>query len=237
MPGRGRGAGHRGPPRGPGGHGDRKVAGLSGAGRPERARRSWWPPRPRRCRTSWPTKDLPLVEAGLGLPVPLDFAVLKGRSNYLCRQRVAEVGSGGVQAELGDRRPAARTPRPVDAGGGGERGRRRRCDAARGPGRPGATAGGLVPDVGDRGPGRPRLRAVRPGLEHGQRRAARVPRRLQLPVGRPVLRRGGPRPGRRGGHRRGQHPPLRRPPGQRAASCCPSTTSWSSTRPTSSRRS
>ena len=47
-------------------------------------------------------KDLPLVEAGLGLPAPLDFAVLKGRSNYLCRQRVAEVGSGGIQPELGD---------------------------------------------------------------------------------------------------------------------------------------
>jgi ATP-dependent DNA helicase DinG len=43
-----------------------------------------------------------LVESGLGLPVPLDFAVLKGRSNYICRQRVAEVGSGGIQAELGD---------------------------------------------------------------------------------------------------------------------------------------
>ena len=47
-------------------------------------------------------KDLPMVEAGLGLAVPLDFAVLKGRSNYVCRQRVAEVGSGGIQAELGD---------------------------------------------------------------------------------------------------------------------------------------
>jgi ATP-dependent DNA helicase DinG len=47
-------------------------------------------------------KDLPLVESGLGLPVPLDFAVLKGRSNYVCRQRVAEVGSGGIQAELGE---------------------------------------------------------------------------------------------------------------------------------------
>jgi len=47
-------------------------------------------------------KDLPMVEAGLGLPTPLDFAVLKGRSNYVCRQRVAEVGSGGIQPELGD---------------------------------------------------------------------------------------------------------------------------------------
>ena len=47
-------------------------------------------------------KDLPMVEAGLGLAAPLDFAVLKGRSNYACRQRVAEVGSGGIQPELGD---------------------------------------------------------------------------------------------------------------------------------------
>ena len=45
-------------------------------------------------------KDLPQVSAGLG--VPLDFAVLKGRSNYICLQRVAEVGTGGIQAELGD---------------------------------------------------------------------------------------------------------------------------------------
>ena len=47
-------------------------------------------------------KDLPMVGAGLGLPAPLDFAVLKGRSNYICRQRVTEVGSGGIQPELGD---------------------------------------------------------------------------------------------------------------------------------------
>ncbi len=47
-------------------------------------------------------KDLPLVEAALGLGAPLDFAVLKGRSNYVCRQRVSEVGVGGIQAELGD---------------------------------------------------------------------------------------------------------------------------------------
>ena len=45
-------------------------------------------------------KDLPQVAAGLG--VPLDFAVLKGRSNYICLQRVAEVGTGGIQPELGD---------------------------------------------------------------------------------------------------------------------------------------
>jgi ATP-dependent DNA helicase DinG len=44
-------------------------------------------------------KDLPLVERGLGRD--FSFAVLKGRSNYICRQRVAEVGSGGIQPELG----------------------------------------------------------------------------------------------------------------------------------------
>ena len=44
-------------------------------------------------------KDLPLVERGLGQA--FSFAVLKGRSNYICRQRVGEVGSGGIQPELG----------------------------------------------------------------------------------------------------------------------------------------
>ena len=63
-------------------------------------------------------KDLPLVESGLGLPVPLDFAVLKGRSNYICRQRVAEVGSGGIQPELGDQ--------GAGPGGRGRAGRRGR---------------------------------------------------------------------------------------------------------------
>jgi ATP-dependent DNA helicase DinG len=71
-------------------------------------------------------KDLPLVESGLGLPAPLDYAVLKGRSNYICRQRVAEVGTGGIQAELGDQATgradepdweapeAGATPRPTE---------------------------------------------------------------------------------------------------------------------------
>jgi ATP-dependent DNA helicase DinG len=61
-------------------------------------------------------KDLPQVETGLGLPAPLEFAVLKGRSNYVCRQRVAEVGSGGIQAELGDQGAgrADEPPPPTD---------------------------------------------------------------------------------------------------------------------------
>ena len=44
-------------------------------------------------------KDLPLVERRLGQA--FSYAVLKGRSNYICRQRVGEVGSGGIQPELG----------------------------------------------------------------------------------------------------------------------------------------
>ena len=70
-------------------------------------------------------KDLPQVDAGLGLPAPLDFAVLKGRSNYVCRQRVAEVGSGGIQAELGDQGAGrADEPEPLQ-----RRGERRRPGA------------------------------------------------------------------------------------------------------------
>jgi ATP-dependent DNA helicase DinG len=38
------------------------------------------------------TKDLPLVAAGIEGSHRLSFAVLKGRSNYLCRQRALEVG-------------------------------------------------------------------------------------------------------------------------------------------------
>jgi ATP-dependent DNA helicase DinG len=45
-------------------------------------------------------KDLPLVADGLGIPV--SFAVLKGRNNYICRQRVAEVAQGGIQPGLAE---------------------------------------------------------------------------------------------------------------------------------------
>ncbi len=44
--------------------------------------------------------DLPLVAGSIGGPV--HFAVLKGRSNYICRQRVAEIASGGDQLTLDD---------------------------------------------------------------------------------------------------------------------------------------
>jgi ATP-dependent DNA helicase DinG len=46
-------------------------------------------------------KDLPLLEARLG--VPFTWAVLKGRSNYLCKQRLVELGDGAAgQLELDD---------------------------------------------------------------------------------------------------------------------------------------
>jgi ATP-dependent DNA helicase DinG len=45
------------------------------------------------------TKDLPLVAEALAPGRSLRFAVLKGRSNYLCRQRAAEVG-GAEKAGL-----------------------------------------------------------------------------------------------------------------------------------------
>ncbi len=43
-------------------------------------------------------QDLPLLARGLG-DVPFSFAVLKGRSNYLCRQRALEMGG---DSELGE---------------------------------------------------------------------------------------------------------------------------------------
>jgi ATP-dependent DNA helicase DinG len=43
-------------------------------------------------------KDLPLVAAATGND--LTFAVLKGRSNYVCRQRVSEIGGRGSQLTL-----------------------------------------------------------------------------------------------------------------------------------------
>ena len=61
-------------------------------------------------------KDLPLVGSGLGVPARLSFAVLKGRSNYICRQRVSEVGAGGIQPELGDHGEATEIPSSSDVG-------------------------------------------------------------------------------------------------------------------------
>ncbi len=55
------------------------------------------------------TKDLPLVAKAL--KGSFTFAVLKGRSNYLCRQRVSEVGGRGEQLSL---QPGAADPPDAD---------------------------------------------------------------------------------------------------------------------------
>ena len=44
------------------------------------------------------TRDLPFLQEHLS--VPFEFAVLKGRSNYLCRQKASEVLGGGDQLDL-----------------------------------------------------------------------------------------------------------------------------------------
>ena len=45
-------------------------------------------------------RDLPQLASSLGIPVT--FAVLKGRSNYVCMQRVAEISGGDEQLALPD---------------------------------------------------------------------------------------------------------------------------------------
>jgi ATP-dependent DNA helicase DinG len=80
-------------------------------------------------------KDLPQVAAGLG--VPLDCAVLKGRSNYICLQRVAEVGTGGIQPELDEPLEADRGESGSGSGAnGGVDGRDRRDGRDGGPSGP-----------------------------------------------------------------------------------------------------
>jgi ATP-dependent DNA helicase DinG len=53
--------------------------------------------------------DLPLIEGHLGRP--FSFAVMKGRSNYLCRQRLLEGAELGEQGSLEEQHD---TPRPRD---------------------------------------------------------------------------------------------------------------------------
>ncbi len=88
--GRGRGPGdrRRPPPGGPGGH--RAPASPSPTWCPPSSRGArWsWPPPPRPCRTSSPARTCPSWQEHLDQP--FTFAVLKGRSNYVCLQRLRE---------------------------------------------------------------------------------------------------------------------------------------------------
>ena len=70
------------------GTGTGQVARLPRAGHPVGRADAWWPPPPRRSRTSWPARTCPFLAEHLDRPFA--FAVLKGRSNYLCRQRLDE---------------------------------------------------------------------------------------------------------------------------------------------------
>lgn len=72
-------------------------------------------------------KDLPLVASALG--VDLSFAVLKGRSNYLCRQRASEVGGRGTQLSLSS--AGIDPPDADDPLGGGRRARTEEEDLGR----------------------------------------------------------------------------------------------------------
>jgi ATP-dependent DNA helicase DinG len=58
------------------------------------------------------TRDLPLLADQLGVPVT--FAVLKGRSNYVCLQRVRELNGAGEQLPVDD--PGAARPQPGTLG-------------------------------------------------------------------------------------------------------------------------
>ena len=160
---------------------------------------SWSPPPPRRCRTSWPARTCrssPTTSAGT-----FSFAVLKGRSNYVCRQRLDEISGDGQLALDGlAERASPRSSRCL-----ADLGRRHR---------PPATAPSC-------------RRAIAPGVGGGQRLVAGVPRRRN--AARRAARASPSRPGTRAADADvvvvNTH--LLRPrPRQPAARCCPSTT-WS----------
>ena len=112
-------------------------------------------------------KDLPFLDAAL--PASFDWAVLKGRSNYVCLQRLRELHDDAQRASSSSRASApprrAELTRIATWVGHHRHGRRRRA----------------------------RLVPVRRGVADGQRRQRRVPRRRPLPDGRAVLRRAGAR--------------------------------------------
>ena len=63
------------------------------------------------------SKDLPLVAAALGRPARI--ALLKGRTNYLCRYRLAQIGPGGEQLALDTSPPPATTADTLDSADSG----------------------------------------------------------------------------------------------------------------------
>ena len=154
-------------------------------------------------------KDLPFLEATLG--TSFTWAVLKGRSNYVCVQRLAETAPRPArpateQGEPGDRRrsPAHR----------GRAARSRRAGRARRPHRA-RRHRGVGRHHHDRRSRRARRRAQRHRVGRGEHHLPRLPGRGALPARRPVLRRSRPGPGCRGRRGGGQPAPVRARPRQR----------------------
>ncbi len=134
------------------------------------------------------TKDLPFLERTLGRD--FSWTILKGRSNYVCRQRVAEVQSGEGRAARSRRRRRARLAA-----------RRGAPTRRRGPSTPRPV---IAPSSrGSRAS--PRGARSRVGWDE-------CPGAAPVPEGRRVPRRGRPGEGRGGRRRRREHPPLRHAP-------------------------
>ena len=138
-------------------------------------------------------KDLP-VPPGPPRPTRSRWAVLKGRSNYLCMQRLSELGGQGRRG---------RAARPRRRGRAGAEGGARAAGAAGRPRRPTGDRAEL--DDG----------AVRRGVGGRERQRPRVPGRVAVPERRELLRGGGPAAGGGGRRDRGEPPPLRPRPRRR----------------------
>ena len=191
------------------------------------ARRWWWPPPPRRCRTSWPRRTCPWSTAGW------PAVVLRGAQGPEQLHLPPAGGRGGerrIQPELGDGAGAARPSRVRAAS----------------PSRTAESApGGLVDEVRtllawsettvDRRPGRPELRAQRPGLGMVSVGPRECPGAFNCPSGNRCFAEAARDRAAAADvvvvntHLYGAHLASGGP-------CCPSTTWSSSTRPTSSRR-
>ena len=192
------------PPGRAGRHRHRQDPRLPRAGHPVAARRSWWPPPPRRCRTSWPartsrsspsTSTVPFDVRRAEGPVQLRLPPAAARGRRAATPRAALDGS----SELAPSAPRS-VERLADVG------RRRR-----------ATGDRAELDV------EPSAR----GVGGGQRRPPRsAPARPRCPRGEHVLRRGRPAPRPPRPTSSWSTPTSTASTSQPAARCCPSTT-WS----------
>ena len=134
------------------------------------------------------TKDLPFLAEHIGRD--FDWAILKGRSNYVCLQRLREM-SADDQGQLELESMALTTKVEI----------KRLAEWS------GTTSTGDMAEL-DWTPSDNAWRAVSVGSDE-------CPGADRCPFGRPVLRRAGTTPGRCRRRDRGQHPPLRAQRGER----------------------